>query len=84
MYIFALVFSVGLYFSFVTLQFDPALNDATGGVKGAAALNQVQFYLIAIVSVFLLYAKQSFIKRRSKEIGLFQLIGMTKGMFFVF
>jgi len=81
-YIFALVFSVGLYFSFVTLQFDPALDDATGGVKGAAAIKSGSILLIVIVSIFLLYANNLFIKRRSKEIGLFQLIGMTKGTVF--
>ena len=81
-YIFALVFSVGLYFSFVTLQFDPALDDATGGVKGAAAMKSGSILLIVIISVFLLYANNLFIKRRSKEIGLFQLIGMTKGTVF--
>lgn len=81
-YIFALVFSVGLYFSFVTLQFDPALDDTTGSVKGAAAMKSGSVLLIVIVSVFLLYANNLFIKRRSKEIGLFQLIGMTKGTVF--
>lgn len=81
-YIFALVFSVGLYFSFVTLQFDPALDDATSGIRGAAAIKSGSILLLAIVSVFLLYANNLFIKRRSKEIGLFQLIGMTKGTVF--
>lgn len=81
-YIFALIFSVGLYFSFVTLQFDPALDDATEGRKGAAAIKSGSVFLIVIVSVFLLYANNLFIKRRSKEIGLFQLIGMTKGTVF--
>ncbi|PIC83240.1 ABC transporter permease [Sporosarcina sp. P1] len=81
-YIFALTFSVGLYFSFVTLQFDPALDDATEGKKGAAAIKSGSVFLIVIVSVFLLYANNLFIKRRSKEIGLFQLIGMTKGTVF--
>ncbi|MDV2888461.1 FtsX-like permease family protein, partial [Alkalihalophilus pseudofirmus] len=32
--------------------------------------------------IFLLYANTIFIKRRSKEIGLFQLIGMTKNRIF--
>ncbi|PIC64852.1 bacitracin ABC transporter permease [Sporosarcina sp. P13] len=81
-YIFALVFSVALYFSFMTLQFDPALDDTTGGVKGAAAIKTGSVLLIFIVSVFLVYANNLFIKRRSKEIGLFQLIGMTKGTVF--
>ncbi len=81
-YIFALVFSVALYFAFVTLQYDPAMDEATGSVKGSAGLKAGSVMLIVIVSVFLLYANNLFIKRRSKEIGLFQLVGMTKGTIF--
>ncbi|MGD6870665.1 FtsX-like permease family protein [Sutcliffiella horikoshii] len=82
LYVFALVFTVALYFSFVTLQFDPSMDAAEGTVKGAGAIKAASVLLIAIVSVFLLYANTIFIKRRSKEIGLFQLIGMTKGKIF--
>nr|WP_221401462.1 ABC transporter permease [Paenibacillus phyllosphaerae] len=82
LYVFALIFSVGLYFSFVTLQYDPAMDEAKGSVKGAAALGAASVLLVAIVAVFLLYANTIFIKRRSKEIGLFQLIGLTKGRIF--
>ena len=38
LYVFALVFGVALYFAFVTLQFDPALDQTKGDVKGAAAI----------------------------------------------
>lgn len=82
LYVFALIFSVGLYFSFVTLQYDPSMDEAKGSVKGAAALGAASVLLVAIVAVFLLYANTIFIKRRSKEIGLFQLIGLTKGRIF--
>lgn len=82
LYVFALVFSVALYFAFVTLQFDPALNAEANTVKGSAAIRVGSVLLIAIVAVFLLYANTLFIKRRSKEIGLYQLIGMTKGKIF--
>ncbi|MFK4392017.1 bacitracin transport system permease protein [Peribacillus frigoritolerans] len=78
LYVFALVFSASLYFAFVTLQYDPALDEAEGTVKGAASIKAASILLVAIVSIFLLYANSIFIKRRSKEIGLFQLIGMTK------
>ncbi|WP_018664861.1 ABC transporter permease [Heyndrickxia acidiproducens] len=81
-YIFALVFSAALYFAFVTLQYDPAMNDAKGSVKGAAALRSASVLLIAIIAIFLLYANNLFIKRRGKEIGLFQLVGMTKRQIF--
>jgi bacitracin transport system permease protein len=57
--------------------------DATrGSIKGAAAIRAASILLVAIVSIFLLYANTIFIKRRSKEIGLFQLIGMTKNKIF--
>ncbi|MED3888401.1 ABC transporter permease [Peribacillus frigoritolerans] len=82
LYVFALVFSASLYFAFVTLQYDPALDEAEGTVKGAASIKAASILLVAIVSIFLLYANSIFIKRRSKEIGLFQLIGMTKNRIF--
>jgi len=82
LYVFALVFSSALYFAFVTLQYDPALDDTTGTIKGGAGLRAASVLLIAIVSIFLLYANTIFIKRRSKEIGLFQLIGMPKKRIF--
>lgn len=82
LYVFALIFSVALYFAFVTLQYDPAMDEAKGSVKGAAALGAASVLLVTIVAVFLLYANTIFIKRRSKEIGLFQLIGLTKGRIF--
>ncbi len=78
LYSFALIFTVALYFGFVTLQYDPAMDAAKGSIKGGAALRSASILLVAIVGVFLLYANSIFIKRRSKEIGLFQLIGMTK------
>ncbi|GAB1761951.1 MULTISPECIES: FtsX-like permease family protein [Priestia] len=82
LYVFALVFSAALYFAFVTLQYDPALDATKGSIKGGAAVRAASVLLVAIVSIFLLYANTIFIKRRSKEIGLFQLIGMTKTRIF--
>ncbi len=82
LYVFALVFTVALYFAFVTLQYDPSMDVTKGSIKGGAAIRAASVLLIAIVSIFLLYANNIFIKRRSKEIGLFQLVGMTKGKIF--
>lgn len=82
LYVFALVFSVALYFAFVTLQYDPSMDEVEGSVKGGAAIMSASVVLVAIVSIFLLYANTIFIKRRGKEIGLFQLIGMTKSKIF--
>ncbi|MEH7381232.1 ABC transporter permease [Bacillus sp. JJ1533] len=78
LYVFALIFSVALYFAFVTLQYDPAMDVTEGSVKGAAAMKAASVMLIGIVTVFLVYANTLFIKRRGKEIGLFQLVGISK------
>ncbi|NRG46077.1 ABC transporter permease [Bacillus sp. CRN 9] len=82
LYVFALAFSSALYFAFVTLQYDPSMDEVSGSVKGGAGIKAASVLLIAIVTVFLVYANNIFIKRRSKEIGLFQLIGMTKNKIF--
>lgn len=82
LYVFALIFSVALYFSFVTLRYDPAMDEVGGTVKGGAAIGASSVLLVAIVAIFLLYANTIFIKRRSREIGLYQLIGLTKGRIF--
>lgn len=78
LYIFALAFSAALYFAFVTLQYAPSLNEVKSSVKGLAAFRSASILLVVIVAIFLLYANHLFIKRRSKEIGLFQLVGMMK------
>ncbi|WP_379144542.1 FtsX-like permease family protein [Paenibacillus sp. sgz500992] len=82
LYVFALIFGVALYFSFVTLKYDPAMDEVKGSVKGGAAIGASSVLLVVIVAIFLLYANTIFIKRRSREIGLFQLIGLTKGKIF--
>lgn len=82
LYIFALVFIVALYFAFVTLQYDPSMDEVKGSIKGAAGIKAASVLLVGIVTIFLLYANSIFIRRRSKEIGLFQLIGLTKSKIF--
>ncbi|TQR18937.1 FtsX-like permease family protein [Psychrobacillus vulpis] len=80
LYFFALIFSVTLYFSFITLQYNPSVENISGSVKVAASLKTAQYLLLFIVVFFVLYANHLFMRRRSKEIGLYQLIGMSKGL----
>ena len=81
LYFFALIFSVTLYFSFETLQYNPSVLEATTKSGTATAgFGAATYMLYAIVLIFVLYANHLFIRRRSKEIGLYQLIGMTKGL----
>jgi len=58
------------------------MDEVKGSIKGGAAIRTASILLVLIVSIFLLYANNIFIKRRSKEVGLLQLIGMTKNKIF--
>ncbi|HWI46944.1 MAG TPA: ABC transporter permease, partial [Rummeliibacillus sp.] len=79
LYFFALIFSAGLYFSFVTLQHNEAIVKLThSSMKAEAAFRVGSILLLIIVFFFVFYANQLFLKRRSKEIGLYQMIGIPK------
>ncbi|MEC1178118.1 ABC transporter permease [Metasolibacillus meyeri] len=83
LYFFSLIFSVTLYFSFVTLQFnDEVLEQVSNSSMAATGFKAASYLLYFIVLFFVLYANHLFTKRRSKEIGMYQLIGMTKGLIF--
>lgn len=81
LYFFALIFSVTLCFSFTTLRYNPTVQEAIKESGTAyAGFGAGGYILYFIVTFFVLYANHLFMKRRSKEFGLFQLIGMTKGL----
>ncbi|MCG7334940.1 FtsX-like permease family protein [Sporosarcina sp. ACRSM] len=80
LYFFALILSVVLYFVFATLQYDPAVMEQSEvSANMAAAFRVAGILLLFIAGIFVVYANAIFLKRRSKEIGLYQLIGLTKG-----
>lgn len=79
LYFFALIFSVMLYFVFATLQQDGAVIDKAGQSNTfSSAFKVAGVLLIGISSMFIIYANTLFLNRRSREIGLYQLIGLTK------
>jgi bacitracin transport system permease protein len=78
LYFFALVCSIALYFAFVTLQYEAVVGKLGESFKVQAGIEVASYMLVFIVAVFLLYANGLFLKRRTKEIGLYQLAGMTK------
>lgn len=79
LYFFALIFSVALFFAFVTLQTNPVVDVYTeASTKADSGFKVASYLLLFIVTLFVIYANSLFIKQRSKEIGLFQLIGMPK------
>lgn len=79
LYLFSLVLSIILYFSFVTMQYTHSLNSSESPkiIQGGAKVGAI--FLFIIITIFLMYANHLFIKRRTREFALFQLIGLTRG-----
>ena len=69
-------FSIILYFSFVTLQYTHSINNG-GSPKVIQEGAKVGSVFLFTIIIFLMYANQLFIKRRTREFALFQLIGLT-------
>lgn len=79
LYFFALILSVVLYFVFASLQHDSSVLDRTEvSIRMASGFKAAGILLLFISGVFLLYANSIFLKRRSREVGLYQLIGLSK------
>lgn len=79
LYFFAMIFSIGLYFIFSSLQSDQTVIETVQtSVNFSTAFQIAGILLILITIVFTMYATNIFIRRRSQEIGLYQLIGLSK------
>ena len=76
LYFFALILSVVLYFVFATLQYDESVANGSSGMGTAFLVAGI--LLLFIAGIFVVYANAIFLKRRSREIGLYQLIGLSK------
>lgn len=79
LYFFAMIFSISLYFIFSTLQNDQTIaNMVKDSMYFSTAFQVAGILLVFITIVFTMYATSIFIRRRSQEIGLYQLIGLSK------
>lgn len=83
LYIFALVFSVALFFSLLTLTLDEnAMDEITTSTPMTALFSVGSVTVVIIIIMFVMFANMIFIKRRHKELALFQLIGMNRSKIF--
>lgn len=78
-YFISISFSIMIYFSFVSMANDKALLSAASASAKLDVALQVSGVMILIFAVlFMIYANNFFIKKRKKEIGLYNLLGMKK------
>ncbi|MCY1567335.1 FtsX-like permease family protein [Staphylococcus pettenkoferi] len=79
MFLFSLLLSIVIYYSFTTLKYSHSINNSGSMdiIKKGAVFGSTVLFIIIIV--FLMYANHLFVKRRTKEFALFQLIGLSRG-----
>ncbi|GGF93996.1 bacitracin export permease protein BceB [Paenibacillus albidus] len=79
LYFFALILSTSLYFVFASLQNESTVMAATFvDIQFKSLFRAAGVLLIVIMAVFIIHANGIFLKRRSREIGLYQLVGLTR------
>lgn len=82
-YFFTLIFGVCIFYMFNSIEAQKSIMEATTTVSAAMKIvTSVLSYLSVFVSVILgfliVYANRFFIQRRKKEIGIYQMLGMSK------
>ena len=71
LYIGSMIFSIIIYFTFVSLKYDQAIQETTeSSNKISSVFNGASIVLIIFVAVFSWYSNSFFIKKRKKEVGL--------------
>ncbi|MCM3764596.1 ABC transporter permease [Neobacillus niacini] len=79
LYLYSMVISVAIYFTFVSLQYNQQLLDSTVTLgKIESAFFAASVILIIFAAIFIWYSNSFFTRTRKKEVGLYALFGMSK------
>jgi len=78
-YFVSLVFSMVIYYTFVSLQYSEQIQQ---NILLSETMNFMfmasSFILILFVAIFILYSNSFFTKQRKKEVGLYSMLGLRK------
>ncbi|MBE1442087.1 ABC transporter permease [Paenibacillus sp. OAS669] len=78
-YFASMIFSILIYFVFVSLKYDQTILASTGSsVKISSAFSSAAVVLMVFVAVFIWYSNGFFMRKRKKEVGLLSLLGVRK------
>ncbi|MGE6366005.1 ABC transporter permease [Bacillus paramycoides] len=79
LYFASMIFSIVIYFIFVSLQYNNYIVEQTSTAKGIADVFKASsVILIIFVAIFIWYSNSFFTKKRKKEIALYSLLGVPK------
>ncbi|NMD68948.1 ABC transporter permease [Bacillus sp. DNRA2] len=78
-YFTSLVFSIVIYYTFVSLQYSEKIQDSiliSDSMKFMFMASS--FVLILFVALFILYSNSFFMRKRKREVGLYSMLGLRK------
>ena len=79
LYFSSMIFSIVIYFTFVSLKYDEAIAATTeSSQRISSVFNAASVVLIIFVAIFIWYSNAFFTRKRKKEIGLYSLLGVRK------
>lgn len=70
--------SAAMFYLVLAMQGNPGLKDIKGGAEIALTLGLGVVVIGVFVSIFLFYTNSFIIKRRKKELGVYNILGMEK------
>ncbi|GGA49367.1 ABC transporter permease [Psychrobacillus lasiicapitis] len=77
LYIASMVFSIVIYFTFVTLKYSDTIAKKTASSQKLDSLmSGAAVILLLFVAIFIAYSNSFFMKKRKKEVALYALLGV--------
>ncbi|MDI2588616.1 ABC transporter permease [Psychrobacillus sp. NEAU-3TGS] len=77
LYIASMVFSIVIYFTFVTLKYsDTIAKKTSSSQKLDSLMSGAAVILLLFVAIFIAYSNSFFMKKRKKEVALYALLGV--------
>ncbi|MDD7794345.1 ABC transporter permease [Clostridium sp. 'White wine YQ'] len=79
LYFVSMIFSIMIYFTFTSIQYNTKVQEAVGSSVNFAAVFKAAAIVVAVfVSIFIWYSNSFFIRKRKKEVALYSLLGIRK------
>lgn len=78
-YFVSMIFSIVIYFTFVSLKYDDSIQlAAEGSNKISSVFSGASVVLMIFVAIFIWYSNAFFTRKRKGEVGLYSLLGVRK------
>lgn len=78
-YLLSSIGSVAMFYIMQSLSYSPLLHEMRGGGNMEYILTLGKFVIAVFALIFLLYTSSFLIRRRNREFGLYNVLGMGKG-----